>query len=112
MNTSGEKGSLPEAGSFPWFFAQVIVRVTFDVILLPVAEGDFEHAHRLFTGATESVFFVGGNPDLLTGLVIAGRVTDLHHRIRDVRQGADGLIYVLTDEDNGALLRLEPESAR
>jgi glucose/arabinose dehydrogenase len=39
-------------------------------------------------------------------------LTDLHHRIRDVRQGADGLIYVLTDEDNGALLRLEPESAR
>ncbi len=39
-------------------------------------------------------------------------LTDLHHRIRDVRQGADGLIYVLTDEDNGALLRLEPETAR
>jgi glucose/arabinose dehydrogenase len=27
-------------------------------------------------------------------------------RIRDVRQGPDGLLYVLTD--NGALLRLEP----
>jgi glucose/arabinose dehydrogenase len=25
-----------------------------------------------------------------------------------VRQGPDGLIYVLTDEDDGALLRLEP----
>jgi glucose/arabinose dehydrogenase len=33
---------------------------------------------------------------------------DLHQRIRDVRQGPDGLIYVLTDEDNAALLRLEP----
>ncbi|MEO8306428.1 MAG: PQQ-dependent sugar dehydrogenase [Pseudomonadota bacterium] len=35
-------------------------------------------------------------------------LTDLHQRIRDVRQGPDGLIYVLTDEDDGALLRLEP----
>jgi glucose/arabinose dehydrogenase len=35
---------------------------------------------------------------------------DLHQRIRDVRQGPDGLIYVLTDEDNAALLRLEPAS--
>jgi aldose sugar dehydrogenase len=35
-------------------------------------------------------------------------LTDLHQRIRDVRQGPDGLLYVITDEDNGALLRLEP----
>ena len=33
---------------------------------------------------------------------------DLHQRIRDVRQGPDGLLYVITDEDNGALLRIEP----
>jgi glucose/arabinose dehydrogenase len=33
---------------------------------------------------------------------------DLHQRIRDVRQGPDGLLYVLTDEDDGALLRIEP----
>lgn len=35
-------------------------------------------------------------------------LTDLKQRIRDVRQGPDGLVYVLTDEDNGALLRIEP----
>ena len=35
-------------------------------------------------------------------------LTELHQRIRDVRQGPDGLLYVLTDEDDGALLRLEP----
>ena len=29
-------------------------------------------------------------------------------RIRDVRLGPDGLLYLLTDEDNGALLRIEP----
>jgi glucose/arabinose dehydrogenase len=35
-------------------------------------------------------------------------LTDLHQRIRDVRQGPDGLLYLLTDEDAGALLRIEP----
>jgi aldose sugar dehydrogenase len=38
-------------------------------------------------------------------------LTDLHQRIRDVRQGPDGLLYVLTAEDDGALLRLEPAPA-
>jgi aldose sugar dehydrogenase len=33
---------------------------------------------------------------------------ELHQRVRDVRQGADGLLYVVTDEADGALLRLEP----
>jgi glucose/arabinose dehydrogenase len=33
---------------------------------------------------------------------------DLHQRIRDVRQGPDGLLYVITDEDDGALIRIEP----
>src|SRR5262245_42292049 len=33
---------------------------------------------------------------------------ELHQRIRDVRQGPDGLLYLLTDEDPGALLRIEP----
>lgn len=35
-------------------------------------------------------------------------LTELRQRIRDVRQGPDGLLYVLTDDDDGALLRLEP----
>ncbi len=29
-------------------------------------------------------------------------------RVRDVRQGPDGLLYVLTDQSDGALIRLEP----
>jgi glucose/arabinose dehydrogenase len=33
---------------------------------------------------------------------------ELRQRIRDVRQGPDGLLYLLTDEKEGALLRLEP----
>jgi len=35
-------------------------------------------------------------------------LTELRQRIRDVRQGPDGLLYLLTDEDPGALLRIEP----
>jgi aldose sugar dehydrogenase len=35
---------------------------------------------------------------------------DLHQRIRDVKQGPDGLLYVATDEVNGAILRIEPAS--
>jgi glucose/arabinose dehydrogenase len=35
-------------------------------------------------------------------------LTDLKQRIRDVKQGPDGLLYVLTDENKGALLRIEP----
>jgi glucose/arabinose dehydrogenase len=34
---------------------------------------------------------------------------EFHQRIRDVRQGPDGLLYVLTAEKDGALLRLEPD---
>jgi glucose/arabinose dehydrogenase len=32
----------------------------------------------------------------------------LFHRIRDVRQGPDGLLYLLTDDGDDKLLRIEP----
>ena len=35
-------------------------------------------------------------------------LVDLRQRIRDVRQGPDELLYVLTEADDGALLRIEP----
>jgi glucose/arabinose dehydrogenase len=35
-------------------------------------------------------------------------LNELRQRIREVRQGPDGLLYLLTDEDDGALLRIEP----
>ena len=34
---------------------------------------------------------------------------DLNQRVRDVRQGPDGLIYLLTDHVRGQLLRLQPK---
>src|SRR6185436_16613505 len=39
-------------------------------------------------------------------------LTELHQRIRDIRQGPDGLLYVITDSDPGALLRIEPVASR
>jgi aldose sugar dehydrogenase len=38
-------------------------------------------------------------------------LADLHQRIRDVKQGPDGFLYVATDEPQGAILRIEPAQA-
>ena len=35
-------------------------------------------------------------------------LTQFKQRIRDVRQGPDGLLYAVTDQQDGALLRIEP----
>ncbi len=35
-------------------------------------------------------------------------LTELRQRIREVREGPDGFLYLLTDHDDGALLRIEP----
>ncbi len=42
------------------------------------------------------------------GRVVAQESLPIGARVRDVRQGPDGAIYVLTDEKNGRLLRLVP----
>ena len=52
------------------------------------------------TGHLQRITFNEGRPIQREPIL-----TELHQRIRDVRQGPDGLLYVLTDEDNGALLR-------
>lgn len=45
----------------------------------------------------------------LDGQTVTGEERiDLGHRIRQVRQGPDGAVYVLTDEEDGAILRLTP----
>ena len=60
--------------------------------------------------------FVGGlRKQLLVRLELDGRkvvrehrlLQDLGERIRDVRQGPDGWLYVLTDSSNGRIIRLE-----
>ena len=63
-----------------------------------------------------SVFAGALSGELLVRLELAGggvaveerMLEDLEERIRDVRQGPDGLLYLLTDDPEGMLLRLEP----
>lgn len=56
--------------------------------------------------------------DLLVRLTLDGeKVTheeriDIGQRVRDVRQGPDGAVYLLTDESDGELLRLTPAQSR
>ena len=47
---------------------------------------------------------------LAGGKVVAEQpmLRELKERIRDVRQGPDGLLYVLTDNPRGRLIRLLP----
>jgi len=44
------------------------------------------------------------------GNVIAESRIPIGQRVRDVRQGPDGYLYVLTDANSGQLLRLAPQS--
>jgi glucose/arabinose dehydrogenase len=61
--------------------------------------------------------FIGALKDqMLARLVLDGEkivheerlLKNMFGRIRDVRQGPDGYLYLLTDENNGMLIRIEP----
>ena len=56
------------------------------------------------TGHLERIVFNENDEELAREWLL----TELRQRIRDVRQSPDGLLYVLTDAEDGALLRIEP----
>jgi glucose/arabinose dehydrogenase len=56
------------------------------------------------TGHLQRILFNENMEELRREMLLV----DLKQRIRDVRQGPDELLYVLTDEDDGAILRIEP----
>ncbi len=62
----------------------------------------------LFVGSLKFQFL--NRVELAGGQVVREErlLTDLGERIRDVRQGPDGWLYVLTDNPKGRLLRLAP----
>jgi aldose sugar dehydrogenase len=62
---------------------------------------------NLFVGALRAQEVIRYQVDE-PGLV--GEVIPFDQRVRDVKEGPDGLIYVLTDDENGQLIRLAPES--
>ncbi len=43
------------------------------------------------------------------GNILSQESIPIGERVRDVRQGLDGFLYVLTDAQNGQLIRLEPQ---
>src|SRR5262245_22672871 len=56
------------------------------------------------TGHLERIVFNAKTEELRRESMLG----ELRQRIREVRQGPDGLLYLLTDEDDAALLRIEP----
>jgi glucose/arabinose dehydrogenase len=56
------------------------------------------------TGRIDRVMF----NDKLEEMRRESLLTDLHQRFRDVKGGPDGLLYAATDEEQGAILRIEP----
>jgi glucose/arabinose dehydrogenase len=57
------------------------------------------------TGHLERILF----NDKMEELRRESLLTELRQRIREVRQGPDGYLYLLTDEKEGAVLRIEPQ---
>lgn len=55
------------------------------------------------TGHVRRITFEQGRPIQREPIL-----TELHQRIRDVRFGPDGLLYLLTDENPGVVLKIEP----
>ncbi len=68
--------------------------------------GSIQRGRIAGTGGIERVVF----NDKMWELRRETMLTALHQRIRDIRQGPDGLIYLLTDETDGAVLKIEPAS--
>lgn len=76
---------------------------------LPAWKGDLfvgglRHAEVPGTGRLDRILFNDRGEELRRESLLG----DLHQRIRDVKQGPDGLLYVATDEPRGAILRIEP----
>lgn len=68
---------------------------------------------KFFVGALASKNIVRVRRGKDTGFLVEDErmLSGYKKRIRDVREGPDGLIYILTDEEDGELLRLRPKSA-
>jgi glucose/arabinose dehydrogenase len=66
--------------------------------------GSLRTGEIIGTGHIERVLFNENMEELRREALLR----DWRHRMRDIRQGPDGLLYVLVDADDGAVLRIEP----
>ena len=136
----GDELNLPQAGkNYGW---PIITHgINYSGLRIPEAEGSakpgMEPPHHVWekSPALSGMAFLVGHPQnawndsLLLGALVqrslirlsldGDRIVaeerlleDLGKRIRDVRVGPEGNVYVLTDEDDGQLLRLVPPVAR
>ena len=75
---------------------------------------------EVFSGWNGGILIGSLTPGLLVRLALKdGRVAreerylgELRERIRDVKQGPDGLLYLVTDKSDGRLLRVKPSPSR
>jgi aldose sugar dehydrogenase len=83
-----------------------------DPVIAP--SGMVRYTGNRYPGWTGSYFVGSLTPGGLVRLTLTnGRVSEERYlenlgRVRDVEQGPDGLLYVITDQKNGRLLRLDP----
>ena len=68
--------------------------------------GGLRYGEVIGTGQIQRILFNEKMEELRREALL----TDWRHRMRDVREGPDGLLYVLVDDDEGAILRIEPAS--
>jgi glucose/arabinose dehydrogenase len=86
-----------------------------DPVIAP--SGMIFYSGDAFSGWKGSILIGGLASQALVRLTIEdGRVTreerylgELKQRIRDVQEGPDGFLYIVTDEDPGALIRIRPK---
>ena len=105
-------GPIASATTNPPGFEQPVYY--WDPVIAP--SGAQFYSGSAFPGWRGSLFIGGLGSKRLVRLSLSnGRVTGEEHllndrnvRIRDVRQGPDGMLYVVTDETAGELLRISP----
>ncbi|HEY5569798.1 MAG TPA: PQQ-dependent sugar dehydrogenase, partial [Gammaproteobacteria bacterium] len=66
--------------------------------------GSLRTGEIIGTGHIERILFNENMEELRREALLR----DWGHRMRDIRQGPDGLLYVLVDHEDGAVLRIEP----
>ena len=66
--------------------------------------GGLRYGEIIGTGQIQRILFNEKMEELRREALL----TDWRHRMRDIRQGPDGFLYVLVDDDDGAVLRIEP----
>jgi glucose/arabinose dehydrogenase len=67
--------------------------------------GSMRYGEIANTGHLQRIVFNANGDEIRREMML----TDLRQRIRAVKQAADGTIYLLTEEAQGALLKLEPQ---